>query len=90
MKHEVFISRLLLAYLEEHLSHSVLTIALCNKIVALCQDRSSSLSIKKIVPKNASYYCCTVEAMPIEKRVEFIGIDEVQIAGDYERGYIFK
>ena len=44
---------------------------------------------EKIVPKNASYYCCTVEAMPIEKRVEFIGIDEVQIAGDYERGYIF-
>ena len=44
---------------------------------------------EKIVPKNATYYCCTVEAMPIEKRVEFIGIDEVQIAGDYERGYIF-
>ena len=42
MKHGVFISRLLLAYLEEHLSHSVLTVALCNKIVALCQDRSSS------------------------------------------------
>ena len=55
MKHEVFISRLLLAYLEEHLSHSVLTIALCNKIVALCQDRSSSLSIKKIVPKNVTH-----------------------------------
>ena len=55
MKHEVFISRLLLAYLEEHLSHSVLTVALCNKIVALCQDRSSSLSIKKkIVPKNVT------------------------------------
>ena len=55
MKHEVFISRLLLAYLEEHLSHSVLTVALCNKIVALCQDRSSSLSIKKIVPKNVTH-----------------------------------
>ena len=55
MKHEVFISRLLLAYLEEHLSHSVLTVALCNKIVALCQDRSSSLSIKKIVPKSVTH-----------------------------------
>ena len=55
MKHEVFISRLLLAYLEERLSHSVLTVALCNKIVALCQDRSSSLSIKKIVPKNVTH-----------------------------------
>ena len=44
---------------------------------------------EKIIPKNASYFCCTVEAMPIEKNVEFIGIDEVQISSDYERGYIF-
>ena len=39
---------------------------------------------EKIIPKNASYFCCTVEAMPIEKNVEFIGIDEVQISSDYE------
>ena len=35
---------------------------------------------EKIVPKNAVYFCCTIEAMPINKKVEFIGIDEVQIA----------
>jgi len=59
-----------------------------SKIV--CKDKVALITgEEKIVPKNASYYCCTVEAMPIEKRVEFIGIDEVQIAGDYERGYIF-
>ncbi len=44
---------------------------------------------EKIVPKNAVYFCCTIEAMPINKKVEFIGIDEVQIASDFERGYIF-
>jgi len=44
---------------------------------------------EKIIPEKASYFCCTVEAMPTEKKVEFVGIDEVQIAGDYERGYIF-
>ena len=44
---------------------------------------------EKIIPKKASYFCCTVEAMPTEKKVEFVGIDEVQIAGDSERGYIF-
>ncbi len=44
---------------------------------------------EKIVPKNAVYFCCTIEAMPINKKVEFVGIDEVQIASDFERGYIF-
>ena len=44
---------------------------------------------EKIIPEKASYFCCTVEAMPTEKKVEFVGIDEVQIAGDFERGYIF-
>ena len=39
---------------------------------------------EKIVPKNAVYFCCTIEAMPINKKVEFIGIDEVQIASDFE------
>ena len=44
---------------------------------------------EKIVPKNAVYFCCTIEAMPMNKKVEFVGIDEVQIASDFERGYIF-
>ncbi|MDG1707924.1 MAG: helicase-related protein, partial [Emcibacteraceae bacterium] len=44
---------------------------------------------EKIVPKNARYYVCTVESMPIEKPVEFLAIDEVQLAADFDRGHVF-
>ena len=44
---------------------------------------------EKIIPKGAKYYFCTVESMPINIEVECIVIDEVQLAADYERGYIF-
>lgn len=44
---------------------------------------------EKIIPKNARYFCCTVEAMPLEKSVSCLVIDEVQLAGDRERGHIF-
>ena len=43
---------------------------------------------EKIIPKNAKYYFCTVESLP-ELNFEFICIDEIQLAGDYERGHIF-
>lgn len=44
---------------------------------------------EKIVPKSARYSVCTVEAMPRDAKVEFVAIDEVQLAGDFERGHIF-
>ncbi|HRW30781.1 MAG TPA: hypothetical protein P5227_12345, partial [Emcibacteraceae bacterium] len=44
---------------------------------------------EKIVPKHPQYYVCTVESMPIEKTVEFLAVDEVQLAADYDRGYVF-
>ncbi len=44
---------------------------------------------EKIVPANARYSVCTVEAMPRETDAAFVAIDEVQIAGDLERGHIF-
>ena len=44
---------------------------------------------EKIVPKNARFYVCTVESMPIEKPVEFLAIDEVQLAADFDRGHVF-
>ena len=37
---------------------------------------------EKIIPPSAKYYCCTVEAMPIEKSVSFLSVDEIQLAGD--------
>ncbi len=44
---------------------------------------------EKIIPSNAKYYLCTVESMPIEKNLEFVGIDEIQMCSDHERGHIF-
>ena len=44
---------------------------------------------EKIIPANAKYYLCTVESMPIEKHLEFVGIDEIQMCADHERGHIF-
>ncbi len=44
---------------------------------------------EKILPPGARYFCCTVESMPLERHVDFIGVDEVQLAGDPERGHVF-
>ena len=44
---------------------------------------------EKIIPINAKYYLCTVESMPIDKNLEFVGIDEIQMCADHERGHIF-
>jgi len=44
---------------------------------------------EKIVPPNARYFCCTVEAMPVERTVAFLAVDEIQLAGDRERGHVF-
>jgi ATP-dependent RNA helicase SUPV3L1/SUV3 len=44
---------------------------------------------EKIQPAGARFSVCTVEAMPGETNAAFVAIDEVQLAGDLERGHIF-
>ena len=44
---------------------------------------------EKIIPINAKYYLCTVESMPIDKNLEFVAVDEIQMCADHERGHIF-
>ena len=44
---------------------------------------------EKIIPLNAKYFLCTVESMPINKHLDFVGIDEIQMCADHERGHIF-
>jgi len=44
---------------------------------------------EKIIPLNAKYFLCTVESMPINKHLEFVAIDEIQMCADHERGHIF-
>ena len=44
---------------------------------------------ERIVPIKASYWVCTVEAMPEGISAEFLAVDEIQLANDPERGHVF-
>jgi ATP-dependent RNA helicase SUPV3L1/SUV3 len=44
---------------------------------------------EKIVPRSARYFFCTVEAMPLDRAVAFLAVDEIQLMADPERGHIF-
>tara|TARA_B100000686_G_C16794738_1_gene981461 strand:- start:505 stop:3003 length:2499 start_codon:yes stop_codon:yes gene_type:complete len=44
---------------------------------------------EKLIPENPKFYVCTVEAMPLDRKVDCIIIDEVQLAADRDRGHIF-
>jgi ATP-dependent RNA helicase SUPV3L1/SUV3 len=44
---------------------------------------------EKRVPRRPAYWVCTTEAMPLTQEVDFLGVDEVQLATHDERGHIF-
>ncbi|HVY21682.1 MAG TPA: helicase-related protein [Bauldia sp.] len=44
---------------------------------------------EKIIPPNARFRVCTVEAMPERTDASFLAIDEIQLAADLERGHVF-
>jgi ATP-dependent RNA helicase SUPV3L1/SUV3 len=44
---------------------------------------------EKIIPARPHFWVCTVEAMPLERQVEFLAVDEIQLAADPERGHVF-
>ena len=44
---------------------------------------------EKIIPPRAEYFICTGESMPLDREVEFLAIDEVQMCADAERGHVF-
>jgi ATP-dependent RNA helicase SUPV3L1/SUV3 len=44
---------------------------------------------EKIVPAEARYFVCTVEAMPLDLAVSFLAVDEIQLCADPERGHVF-
>jgi len=44
---------------------------------------------ERIVPARARYWVCTVEAMPTGMGADFLAVDEIQLCGDPDRGYIF-
>ena len=44
---------------------------------------------EKIIPSHARYFVCTVESMPLSRKVDCLVVDEIQLCGDPERGHIF-
>jgi Superfamily II RNA helicase len=44
---------------------------------------------ERILPAEARYFLCTVESMPLGRRVDFLAIDEIQMCADPDRGHIF-
>lgn len=44
---------------------------------------------EKIVPPAPRWFVCTVESMPLDRRVAFLAIDEIQLCADPERGHVF-
>ncbi|HYH19312.1 MAG TPA: helicase-related protein [Azospirillum sp.] len=44
---------------------------------------------EKILPPHPSYWVCTVESMPLDRAVDFLAVDEIQLCADPERGHIF-
>jgi ATP-dependent RNA helicase SUPV3L1/SUV3 len=62
-----------------------------DRIVKLRGARSVALITgeEKILPPNPSYFVCTVEAMPLDRPVAFLAIDEIQLCADPERGHVF-
>ncbi len=44
---------------------------------------------ERIASRDSRYWICTVEAMPVSRPVDFVAIDEVQLAADRDRGHVF-
>ena len=62
-----------------------------DRIVALKGAKAVALITgeEMIVPPAPSYFVCTVEAMPVDRAVAFLAVDEIQLAADPERGHVF-
>ncbi len=44
---------------------------------------------EKIVPPEARWFACTVEAMPLDREAAFVAVDEIQLCADPDRGHVF-
>ncbi|MFL6857006.1 MAG: helicase-related protein [Allosphingosinicella sp.] len=44
---------------------------------------------EKILPRDARWFLCTAESMPMERDLAFVALDEGQLGADPERGHVF-
>jgi len=62
-----------------------------DRIVKIKGSRAVALITgeEKIIPPEPRWFVCTVESMPLDRPVEFLAIDEIQLCADPERGHVF-
>jgi ATP-dependent RNA helicase SUPV3L1/SUV3 len=62
-----------------------------DKVVRIKGPKAAALITgeEKIVPPDAKYFVCTVEAMPLDLGTAFLAVDEIQLCADPERGHVF-
>jgi ATP-dependent RNA helicase SUPV3L1/SUV3 len=62
-----------------------------DRMVAAKGERNVALITgeEKIVPPEAKWFACTVEAMPLDRQAEFVAVDEIQLCADPDRGHVF-
>jgi ATP-dependent RNA helicase SUPV3L1/SUV3 len=62
-----------------------------DRMVAIKGARTVALITgeEKIVPPDARWFSCTVEAMPLDRHTEFVAVDEIQLCADPDRGHVF-
>ncbi|MTJ79558.1 MAG: disulfide oxidoreductase [Telmatospirillum sp.] len=44
---------------------------------------------EKIIPPHPQWFVCTVESMPLDRIVDFLAVDEIQLCADPDRGHVF-
>jgi ATP-dependent RNA helicase SUPV3L1/SUV3 len=44
---------------------------------------------ERVVPKDARWFLCTAESMPLDREFAFAALDEAQLGADAERGHVF-
>ena len=44
---------------------------------------------EKICPRDARWFLCTAESMPLDRDLAFVGLDEAQLGAHPERGHVF-
>ena len=68
---------------------------LAREVYTRCVERVGEQAValvtgeERIVPAKPRYWVCTVEAMPMDIRVDCVAVDEIQVAIDFDRGHVF-
>jgi len=62
-----------------------------DRVTEMVGEQSAALVTgeEKRVPKRPRYWICTAEAMPLDREVDFLAVDEIQLSTHPERGHIF-